>query len=67
MKHESKYDLGQLVFLATDPDKRARMIVSVSFAASGSIRYMLVCGTEDSSHYECELTIDKKKVIGFGQ
>lgn len=37
MKFESKYDLGQTVYLVTDPEQLPRMVVAVLFTADGGI------------------------------
>ena len=54
MTFESKYGLGDRVRLVHDPAKEDRLVVQVSFGGTG-VRYNLMCGTQDTWHYEREI------------
>ena len=53
------FDLGEIVYLKTDPDQQPRMVTEVSFWLSGGVGYQLSCGTSISSHYALELSREK--------
>ena len=52
------FNLGDLVFLKTDPDQKQRMITKISITPDG-IYYNLNCGVEESPHYSIEITSDR--------
>jgi hypothetical protein len=61
MMLQSKYDLGQIVYLKTDKEQCARMVISISFRPTGVI-YELNYGSVSSWHYEIEVS-DEKDVL----
>lgn len=69
MKFESKFDIGELVFLKHDNDKSKRMITGISFRNQKHGSYCLSCGEKETWHYEYEMekhtTEDKK--VGFNK
>lgn len=62
MDIKTKYDIGQIVFLATDENQRARIVTGIIIRPSGII-YYLTCGSEESTHYEIEFTLEKNYSI----
>jgi hypothetical protein len=54
MKH--KYNLGQLVYLVTDDEQKDRLVIAIKFTIDGGLVYTLSCGTNDTSHYEAEIS-----------
>jgi len=50
-----KYDLGEEVYLRTDPDQRKRIITGWLINMNNTITYRLACGIEDSYHFENEI------------
>lgn len=56
---ENKYEIGDTVYLKTDSDQKARIVVSFKVYKNGEIMYELVNGTEASSHYEFEISLEK--------
>lgn len=66
MKFESKYDLGQTVYLVTDPEQLPRMVVAVLFTADGGIHYTLSLADTLSDHYEVELSTSVNHVQRLG-
>lgn len=58
MRIDTKYDLGELVYLKTDPDQNARMIVCINISPNGTSYTLGFNGTE-SYHYECEFNKEK--------
>lgn len=58
MEFKSKYGLAELVYLITDTNQKERMVTGVKFNLSGVI-YTLAHGTEESYHYEAEISKEK--------
>lgn len=53
---EKPPDIGDIVYLRTDPDKHARLIVGViQKFPSGVVKFKLAKGDTFSKHYEFEL------------
>lgn len=55
---ENKYNIGDSVYLKTDTDQNER-IVSGLLIRKTHLIYYLVCGTNESAHYDFEITVDK--------
>lgn len=53
-----KYDFGDLVYLITDPEQLQRMVVGVRIRSSGSIVYLLACGTQETDHTDTEISTE---------
>ena len=53
------FELGEIVYLRTDPTCEARIVTQLTVLFGGAIRYVLSCGTTDSCHYAEEITRDK--------
>jgi hypothetical protein len=62
MRIETNYNIGQIVFLATDNDQKARIITGIIIRPSGHI-YYLSCGDVENSHYEIEFALEKNYQI----
>lgn len=61
MMLESKYDIGQIVFLITDIDQRERLVVEIMIRQTG-VMYNLAHGSHNSWHYEMEMCIEKNVI-----
>ena len=55
---DTKFDIGEYVYLKTDSDQKQRMIRSM-VVRRNHISYELVCGVEESYHEYFEFTTDK--------
>lgn len=56
MTIDNKFEIGEMVLLKTDIEKRDRLICGISVMLHEKvIRYNLVSGTTDMWHYEMEL------------
>lgn len=55
---ESEFDFGEIVYLTTDVDQKARMVTMVIVQPTG-VLYKLSCGTGDSSHFGIEISREK--------
>lgn len=53
-----KFNLGDIVFLKTDFDQRARVVRSILLCGTG-YQYNLGCSNEDSWHYYFEISKEK--------
>ena len=58
MKIETQYSLGDTVFLKTDTDQKERIIARIQIT-QGNILYGASCGTQESWHYDFELSPEK--------
>lgn len=59
---DNKFNFGQIVFLKTDEDQKARIVTAFKIMES-SILYELSCGTECSYNYEFEIGTEKNILI----
>jgi hypothetical protein len=50
-----KFNIGSPVYLTTDTDQRKRIIVGY-YIDSNSVSYLIRCGTEESTHYDFEIS-----------
>jgi len=66
MIFESKYDLGQIVYLVTDPEQLPRLVTAVQFTADGGKLYTLALANIYSDHYEIELSTTVNHVQRLG-
>lgn len=48
-------DIGEIVYLKTDPEKLPRLVVSFKVHPSGMIKYKLMKGDQGSKHWEFEI------------
>lgn len=64
----NKYEIEDIVFLKTDIEQMERMIVEIEVLPNQHLLYKLSCGTQFTTHYECELSKDRvqnKSIAGF--
>lgn len=59
---DNKFDIGQVVYLKTDPDHLVRVVCRFTVAPTG-ITYALNCGSHESFHFDFEITEDKTELI----
>ena len=56
----SEFELGQIVFLKTDPEQNERMVTQVRFKGNGAATYFLAFGSqEETEHYAIEISKEK--------
>lgn len=65
MKFESKYDLGQIVYLKTDIDQRERIITQIKFDPTGCIYKLALC-TEETYHFDIEISTQRNIIKALG-
>lgn len=53
-----KYSIGQTVYLRTDADQLERLVTGINIRPNG-ISYALTNGTNESYHYDFEITFDR--------
>ena len=53
---ENKFEIGDMVYLKTDPDQLIQIIVAIHVFKSGELMYKIASGSEVSIHYEFELS-----------
>jgi hypothetical protein len=59
MTINNKFKLGETVFLKTDPDQFARIIVAIQITVDGGLLYKLAINMSEQWHYEIELQREK--------
>ena len=59
MTINNKFKLGETVFLKTDPDQFARIIVAIQVTVDGGLLYKLAINMSEQWHYEIELQREK--------
>lgn len=59
---ENKFDIGDIVYLVTDPDQIRRIITGITIRPTG-ILYEVSLGATDSDHYDFELSLEPNIVI----
>jgi hypothetical protein len=60
---DNKFSHGDIVYLTTDPDQRARVVSKISVMPNGLLVYELSHNTYTSMHYDFEISIEKDVVI----
>lgn len=58
----NKFEIGDIVYLKTDPDQLMRMVFAFRVYKHGEILYDVICGTISSPHYEFEISKEKNFV-----
>lgn len=61
MTIQSKYDIGQMVYLKTDSEQKILMITGILWRSG--IQYELSCGTDARWHNEYEISEQKDVLI----
>lgn len=51
------FDYGENVYLTTDPQQMKRVVTGY-IVRRGLIMYLVVCGTEETSHFDFELSYE---------
>jgi len=59
----TKFDLGEIVFLKTDEEETPYIIISITYDINNSIVYNLKNGCEVSYHFEKEIKSNKYQQI----
>lgn len=62
MTIDSKYEIGQTVFLITDTDQLSRIVTSITITKR-DIVYSVQQGTIESRHYDYEMSAEKNILI----
>ncbi len=63
MDVKTKYDLRQYVYLIHDPEQVHRMITDIHIHTPRLFSYDLCSGSESSTHYEHELSLEKNQAF----
>lgn len=59
---ETEYNIGDIVYLYTDPDQHQRMVTAITYRGEG-VRYELSCGTTETYHMGVEISRTKNVMI----
>ena len=52
---DTKFKIGDAVYLQTDNEQQKRLVTGINIRPSGLV-YVLNCGTTESDHYELEIS-----------
>ena len=55
------YNFGDIVYIISDTDQQKRMVTAIQ-VSPGEVIYRLSCGTENSWHYDFEVTREKSVI-----
>lgn len=55
---DNKFNIGDKVYLETDAEQNERVVTGL-YIRQTSITYGLSCGTNESWHYDFEITVEK--------
>lgn len=64
MTIHNEFKLGQTVYLKTDPEQYARIVIAIQVTVDGGIIYKLAINMSDQWHYGVEIS-DTKDIINF--
>lgn len=60
---DNRHEIGDTVFLKTDPDQLYRMIMAFKVFKDGELLYELVQGTISSYHYDFEISTERNILV----
>jgi len=63
MTIHNQFEMGEIVYLKTDPEQRPRQIVGIVLSIDGGMLYKCVAGLEVDLHFEAELLRDRDMVM----
>ena len=58
---DNKYNLKQVVYLKTDTEQLPRIVTSIQ-VNSYDLLYRVACGTEETYHYDFEITDERNEI-----
>lgn len=61
MRIDPEYKIGDVVYLLTDPEQNARMVIGYIIRQDYSLVYILGCGVLETDHHSIEMS-DTKSV-----
>lgn len=59
---DEKFEMGELVYLKTDPDQLPRLVTGYTIRPN-SIIYYISSGEMETSHYDIEITVEQSFMI----
>ena len=62
MTINTKFTIGQIVFLKTDTDQKPRIVLGIAVYPT-TLKYILGQGDDDSVHYDIEISTEKNILI----
>lgn len=60
---DNKFNIGDIVYVVTDPDQMGRIITSFEVTPGNVLIYRCYCGTVNSNHYDFELSKEKETAL----
>lgn len=65
MHINNQFEIGQFVYLVTDPEQLKRQVIYLHVFRD-EISYEVGCGTEHSEHHAFELSLEKDMSLAMG-
>ena len=59
---DNDYNLGEIVYLKTDPSQFGRMVTGIKLCIDESILYELTVGEMVTHHYQAEISKEKSTI-----
>jgi len=59
-----KYKIGEFVYLKSDPEQLGRQVVAY-YVTHLTFQYCVVCGADQTNHFEFELNKDRNVLISL--
>lgn len=60
---DNRHEIGDTVFLKTDPEQLSRIVISFKVFSEGELLYELVQGTTTSFHFGFEITTERNILV----
>lgn len=60
---KNEFELGSTVYLKTDVDQKARIVICIHVDIDRCVMYELVCETQEIRHYSFEISAEKNVLI----
>jgi hypothetical protein len=63
---ENTFEIGQTVYLKTDPDQLERFVTGLFVRPGNRLMYELACAEDTSQHYDFEISAERDAVKAAG-
>ena len=59
----NKFNINQIVYLKTDMEQFHRIVTGITIRPNDTLVYAISCGSEESTHYEFEISEERDVLI----
>ena len=60
---DNVHEMGDEVFLKTDPDQMLHIVTGITVRPAGLIEYKLSCVGSETTHFECEICVTQNILV----